>query len=121
MNQHDNYGNGGQKRQMHYSPSLVNTIKTAVDGSYLTTLEYDSREKGVSVRDVEPMALVYRDGKRNLVGFCHLRNEYRAFRLDRVNMIKFGNKHFDPRNDFNIEDFDDHSGNANQDDAEFED
>ena len=111
--------NGQSQTQMHYSPNLLSTINNAIDNCKLTTIEYDSREKGITVRDVEPMALVYKDRRRHLVAFCHLRNEYRSFRLDRLNMIKLKQEEFQRRQDFNISEFQDDSapiGEENEDD-----
>ncbi|MDW8273613.1 MAG: WYL domain-containing protein [Chitinophagales bacterium] len=101
--------NTQKSRQMHYSPNLLSTIHNAIENCRLVTIEYDSREKGITVRDIEPMALVYKDRRRNLVGFCHLRNEYRSFRLDRLNMIKIKQETFERRTDFNIDNYQDDS------------
>lgn len=96
-----------QQKQMHYSPNLLSTLNNAIDNSLLSTIEYDSRDKGVTLRNVEPMAIVYKERKRNLVAYCHLRNEYRAFRLDRLNMIKVKQENFNRRNDLNLSEFQD--------------
>jgi predicted DNA-binding transcriptional regulator YafY len=109
----DNYAHRRRRqndKQMHYSPNLLSTIKNAIDNHKLATIEYDSREKGITVRDIEPMALVYKDQRRQLVGFCHLRNEYRSFRLDRLNTIKLKQDTFFRREDFDISEFQDGSG-----------
>ena len=92
---------------MHYSPNLLNTIHNAIDNLRVISLEYDSHEKGISIRYIEPMALVYKDGKRHLVGWCRLRNDYRSFRLDRLITIKLNAEIFTPKNDFNVSDFQD--------------
>lgn len=105
---------GQQRKQMHYSPNLLSTINNAIDNRKLTTIEYDSREKGITVRQIEPMALVYKDRRRHLVAFCRLRNEYRSFRLDRLNMIKLHNEEFERRQDFNVNDFQDNSGSEGE-------
>ncbi len=98
-----------QRKQMHYSPNLLSTINNAIDNCKLSSIEYDSREKGVTHRNIEPMAIVYKDRKRHLVAFCHLRNEYRSFRLDRLNLIKLTQEEFIKRPDFNVNDFQDDS------------
>lgn len=99
-----------QRKQMHYSPNLLSTINNAIDNTKVATIEYDSREKGVSTRDVEPMAIVYKDRKRHLVAWCRLRNDYRSFRLDRLNLVKIKQEEFMRRTDFRVEDFQDTSG-----------
>ncbi len=112
MNGHSAYQKTGslQRKQMHYSPNLLSTINNAIENLKLATIEYDSREKGISIRDIEPMAVVYKDRKRHLVGFCHLRNEYRNFRLDRLISIKLKKEDFLRRQDFDIDNFQDDSG-----------
>lgn len=102
--------NAVQRKQMHYSPNLLSTLNNSIDNCKLATIEYDSREKGVSQRLVEPMAIVYKDRKRHLVAWCHLRNDYRSFRLDRLNSVKLKREEFARRQDFNIENFQDEPG-----------
>lgn len=109
MSDNYNYGRaaGKDRKQMHYSPNLLSTINNAIDNCKLSYIEYDSREKGISTRTIEPMAIVYKDRKRHLVAFCHLRNEYRSFRLDRLNLIRLEKEEFQRRPDFKIEDHQD--------------
>lgn len=109
-----------QKKQMHYSPNLLSTVNNSIDNCKVATIEYDSNEKGITIREVEPMAIVYKDRKRNLIAWCRLRNDYRAFRLDRLNCIKLKQEEFSRRQDFQIENFQDDSRNGNQEDFEEE-
>ena len=37
-----------------------------------------------SQRDLDPYAMVYREGAWLVIGWCHLRNEVRSFRVDRI-------------------------------------
>jgi proteasome accessory factor B len=49
------------------------------------TLTYQTAATGmVSRRDVDPYAMVYREGTWLVVGWCHLRHEVRSFRIDRI-------------------------------------
>lgn len=93
------------KRQMHYSPNMLACVNNAIDNVKLASLEYDSRENEITHRIIEPMALVYKNKKRHLVGWCQLRNDWRSFRLDRIEMIKVSATSFEPREGFNLEDF----------------
>ena len=110
-----------QRKQMHYSPNLLSTLNNAIDNCKIATIEYDSREKGVSTREIEPMAIVYKDRKRHLVAWCRLRGDYRSFRLDRLNCIKLKQEEFARKQDFKIEDFQDDSHSAYDEDFEDED
>lgn len=112
-NQRSNYGKSRRRddnsssKQMHYSPNLLSTINNAIDNTLVCSIEYDSREKGISTRMIEPLAIVYKERKRNLVGWCRLRNDYRSFRLDRLNTIKVLKEEFQPRADFDVKNFSD--------------
>lgn len=118
MGENYNYNKqNSARKQMHYSPNLLSCITNAIDNKKLATIEYDSREKGITIRDIEPMALVYKDRKRHIAGWCRLRNEYRSFRLDRLNTIKVMNEEFVPRQDFDLKDFQD----ANAEPVEYDD
>jgi len=110
-----------QHKQMHYSPNLLSTVNNAIDNSLIAIIEYDSKERGVTLREIEPMAVVYRDRKRNLVGWCRLRNDYRSFRLDRLNMIKVKNESFARREDFNVADYQDDGSSYSGEEFEDED
>ncbi len=117
MSDHSTYAKGAsqQRKQMHYSPNLLSTINNAIDNCKVATIEYDSREKGVTERTIEPMAIVYKDRKRHLVAYCRLRNDYRSFRLDRLNLIKLLSEEFSRREDFNVNDYQDDTAHYAED------
>jgi predicted DNA-binding transcriptional regulator YafY len=123
MNGSSTYARGAaQRKQMHYSPNLLSTVNNAIDNSLVAVIEYESMEKGVTQREIEPMAVVYKDRRRNLVAWCRLRNDYRSFRLDRLNMIKVKQEEFMRRQDFQLENFqDDSSGGQYGEDYDEED
>ena len=50
---------------------------------YHARISVDEQMDG-QLRDVDPYALVHIGGKWQLVGYCHLRNDIRHFRLDRI-------------------------------------
>jgi len=64
-----------------------------VEISYLKANDYES-----SHRKIEPVALYTISGKWVLMAWCHLRNEYRAFRIDRIQRFQVLNKKFEDRN-----------------------
>lgn len=51
-------------------------------------------------RDVDPYGLAYRGGCWYLVGYCHLRQALRTFRLDRVHSVAVSPVRFTPPVDF---------------------
>ena len=104
MNQHS-HNREGQNKQMHYSPNLIGVLENAMTLRRVLHLEYESREKGYSVREVEPMALMYNNNRKHLIAWCRMRKDYRAFRLDRINLVYLKKEEFIWRPDFNKEQF----------------
>lgn len=106
-----NHRNNRNKKQDYesaysFSSNLINTIHNAIKTDKVVTIEYHSREKGLTKREIEPMDIVTRDGKTNLVGWCRLRNDWRTFRMDRINFIAIQiNNGFEPREGYNRADF----------------
>ena len=50
--------------------------------------EYASDNSEKRTRDVDPYGIVFRRGHWYMVGFCHLRQALRTFRLDRLKSVK---------------------------------
>jgi len=91
-----------------YSQNLISTIINAAKKKNLMTIHYYSNEKGITERDIEAMDVVIRNGKKNLVGWCRLREDWRTFRLDRVNFIKIHlGETFPKREGYKKEDYQD--------------
>ena len=53
-------------------------------------------------REIDPYALVHRSGWWYLVGFCHLRDDLRTFRIDRIQQIERTGETFQVPEAFNI-------------------
>lgn len=67
------------------------TIEAATRHRKRVTLTYQAAATGmVSQRDLDPYALVYREGAWLAVGWCHLRHEVRSFRVDRIQQAVMG-------------------------------
>jgi proteasome accessory factor B len=69
-------------------PELAEIYATLEAASKLrkrVTLTYQTAATGMtSRREVDPYAMVYREGAWIVVAWCHLRNEVRSFRVDRI-------------------------------------
>ena len=55
----------------------------------------------ISFRKIEPVAMYSSNNKWILIAWCHLRDEYRAFRIDRIKHFKVLSETFEDR-DFNL-------------------
>jgi len=61
------------------------TLEAATRMRKRVTMVYQAATNGLTTkRDLDPYALVYREGAWLVVGWCHLRKEIRSFRVDRI-------------------------------------
>src|SRR5712691_7521994 len=63
---------------------IVSTLSTAAQQQHSVWLHYHSWSDQTSERVLDPYGLVYRSGYWYTVGYCHLREDLRTLRLDRV-------------------------------------
>jgi predicted DNA-binding transcriptional regulator YafY len=72
-------------------------IKTALQESRLLTFEYIAHHGNKTKRTVEPYQLVLKSSHWYLQGYCHKRNDFRLFRLSRMNNLQMQEDVFTPR------------------------
>ncbi len=63
---------------------LLETARSAIDGSAVLELTYADEEGRETRRVVRPLALHFWGSVWTLAAWCELRNDFRSFRLDRV-------------------------------------
>ena len=80
--------------------STLHTIRTAIADRRRVSLTYQAFSQKETCREVDPYALVFRDGYWYLVGYCHLRDDMRMFRVDRIQEIKPLHERFSLPRDF---------------------
>lgn len=74
------------------APSVKRTLEElerAVANEYSVEIEYRTRhEEQPRPRVIDPYGMLYWNNKWYTIGFCHLRNEIRSFRAERILQIK---------------------------------
>ena len=83
------------------SSAAVAVLATAAQEQQQVQLHYQSPKGESSQREVDPYGLVYWQGRWYVVGFCHLRQELRSFRLDRVATVHLSTARFTKPKGFN--------------------
>ena len=73
-------------------------MKTALQESRLLTFAYVDQHGNKTVRTVEPYQLVLKSSHWYLQGYCHIRNDYRLFKLSRISGLQMQGETFTPRN-----------------------
>ncbi len=75
----------------------LSTLQLSITNFNCCEIEYlPNTKKELTKRVIEPFALYNTQENWILVAFCQLRNDFRAFRLDRIQYLKVLNKQFEP-------------------------
>jgi predicted DNA-binding transcriptional regulator YafY len=73
-------------------------LQKAIDRNQIVYLHYHAQHSNaISARDVEPLYLAFLDNAWILHGYCRLRQDYRNFRLDRIDQFAVKAETFEPR------------------------
>ncbi|EEM89449.1 Transcriptional regulator, DeoR [Bacillus thuringiensis serovar pulsiensis BGSC 4CC1] len=86
--------------------TFLKELEQAVaDGYSVKILYYKSGEKQLNYRLVDPYRIIYWNNKWYVIGFCHLRNDIRSFRVDRIESLMQTENKFNQPEDFSASDF----------------
>jgi len=69
-------------------------IREAIRLKHRVSINYTNVDAQESRRTIEPLGLIFWGKVWTLVAWCHLRNDYRTFRLDRINQLILENEPF---------------------------
>ncbi len=69
-------------------PNLLQTILSSINDKLIVEVDYINAEENNSKRSLEAIGISYTHPHWYLTAWCHLREEYRVFRLDRINNIR---------------------------------
>lgn len=67
--------------------NYLTVIQNAIVQKTILKLEYANAQDEVSSREVEPIGLTFYSLNWHLIGWCHLRNDYRDFRTSRIQRL----------------------------------
>ncbi len=80
----------------------LSTIQIAITNLELVKIKYRSISKDeITERVIEPQAIYHSRENWILIAWCNLRNDYREFRLDKIETLELLDEKFDSRN-FNL-------------------
>jgi predicted DNA-binding transcriptional regulator YafY len=84
------------------APFLEKLRRAAREHRQVDMLYQSTSQAEAAQRQVDPYALVHRSGWWYLVGYCHLRDALRTFRVDRIQSLELLSQTFQPPDDFDI-------------------
>jgi predicted DNA-binding transcriptional regulator YafY len=62
----------------------LSSLQNAISSKTLVELDYKNNKEEVSKRQVEPVGLVFYAFSWHLIAWCHMRNDYRDFKVSRI-------------------------------------
>jgi predicted DNA-binding transcriptional regulator YafY len=89
------------------APTSEATILAAATAQHLRqrlTIRYRSWRGAETARQVDPYGLVQHLGSWYIAGWCHLREDIRVFRLDRITALRLERETFEPPENFDARD-----------------
>lgn len=91
--------------QENLSSNALSELQLAITNLNYVEINYrKANDTNISFRKIEPYVFFSTNNKWILIAWCHLRNEYRAFRVDRIQHFKILHEQFVDRK-FNIQDY----------------
>lgn len=84
---------------------LTSSVENAIREKRNITIFYESLKGEKTKRKISPYAMAFRKSAWYLVGYCHLRNEIRTFRLGRIQSVRLSREKFTLPEDFSIEEY----------------
>ena len=87
-------------KRFHKPPEITidaGTLRQAAWEERAVAFDYGDAEGRRTTREVDPLSIVFMQNVHCLLAYCHLRTDYRAFRLDRMDNLKLSDRSFRPR------------------------
>src|SRR6266481_9532773 len=87
-----------EDRSFRIIPSIltITILSLALQTGQCVQLHYHSAHSQVTERVFDPYGVVYHEGAWYTIGYCHLRQGQRLFRLDRIQQIEATSETFSP-------------------------
>lgn len=78
-------------------------ISAAIQSFQVVTLDYNDQLGINTQRNIWPLGLIYWGKTWTIVAWCTKRDDYRLFRLDRINSLLITNEHFTVTDNINLQ------------------
>lgn len=83
----------------------IDLLERAVDGRSVLSIDYSDEAGRASQREIRPLGLWFWGKVWTLVAWCELRDDFRAFRIDRIAQITPSGRTFRPERGKQLADF----------------
>jgi predicted DNA-binding transcriptional regulator YafY len=77
------------------NPGYLTLIQDALAERKVVRIDYFNQYRNqTTCREIEPLGLVFYSGSWHLIGFCRLRQDYRDFRIDKIQNLELPGEQF---------------------------
>lgn len=83
----------------------LSSIQQAISQRRVLEIEYTNLQKEVSKRKAEPIGLVFYAFNWHLIGWCHLKKDYRDFRVSRILRLQCTDEDFTRKKHIEMNDY----------------
>jgi predicted DNA-binding transcriptional regulator YafY len=83
----------------------LSVLQQAIISQHVITLSYKNNNQEISERNIEPIGLVYYAFGWHLIGWCHLRTDYRDFKVQRILNIRGTEMPFSKTNHMSLDEY----------------
>lgn len=84
---HDNIRLQVPKRLMN-DLDYLSVLQEAISSKHIIAIEYKNNKEEISTRRLEPIGLIFYAFSWHLIGWCHLRSDYRDFKVASIIRVK---------------------------------
>ncbi|MEP7164786.1 MAG: YafY family protein [Ferruginibacter sp.] len=83
----------------------LSMLQSGVSSRGIIEFDYKNSKEEVSRREVEPIGLIFYAFSWHLIAWCHLRNDYRDFKVSRILTIKNTDRAFHKQDHISLNDY----------------
>lgn len=91
--------------RLNFDFEYLSLLQNAISSRFMISMEYKNNQEETSERQVEPIGLVFYAFNWHLIAWCHLRKDYRDFRVSRILKIKSTSKPFEKNDHMALNDY----------------
>ncbi|GKV54061.1 hypothetical protein NCCP2222_00080 [Sporosarcina sp. NCCP-2222] len=90
----------------HSTESSLKDLELAVANCLSVTIQYPVKDNGLPLdRLIDPYKVIFWNSRWYIIGFCHLRQQNRSFRVDRIQSLTVTDRSFSMPKDFSPQTF----------------
>jgi predicted DNA-binding transcriptional regulator YafY len=76
---------------------MVKEIRYAIAQQNVITINYRDYQNQTTLRSIEPISIIFKGYSWHLFAYCLLRNDYRVFRISRIQALEIESENFTSR------------------------